>query len=245
MKTPITMKRIRQHWQYSWWKYALLVCLTLLGWNLIYSITAYRPPQEKVVDVYLYGYDVDEEMQAYLDQVRAEEMPDMEQMEWVVITPDETYGSMVLSTRFAANEGEIYILPKTFFQNYATQGWFLELENIEGLVETLEGEGVNLERSWRMNTETGERHLYGIPLSALPGLAAHAVSSEEAWVCLSAAGLNDENAVKLLQILVRDMLEAPEEPEALDEAASTADPAAEPEAAPEVTPEDPAEEEKQ
>lgn len=226
MKTPITAKRIRQHWQYNWWKYALLVCLTLLGWNLIYSTTAYRPPQDKVVDVYLYGYDMDGGMQAYLDGVRAEEMSDMEQMDWVVITPDDTYGSMVLSTRVAANEGEIYILPKSFFQNYATQGWFLALEDVEGLVETLEGEGVNLERSWRMNTETGERHLYGVPLSALPGLAAHVACTEEFWVCVSVTGQNDENAVKLLQILVRDMLEAPEtpaetiEPEATAQAAS-------------------------
>ena len=210
MKTPITLKRLQQHWQYNWWKYALLVCISLLGWNLIYSMTAYRPPQEKVVDVYIYGYSIDEGLQEYLDTVRTEKMTDMEQMDAVVITPDETYGGMVLSTRFAANEGEVYILPKTYFQNYASQGWFLELEGMEGLVEKLEGEDVNLERSWRMNTETGERHLYGIPLSALPGLAAHVVCDEEAWVCLSASGRNDANAYRLLELMVNDLLTAPE-----------------------------------
>lgn len=212
MKTPITKTSLREHWRYSWWKYVLLVVLTLMGWNILYSVTAYRPPQDKVVDLYIYGYTLDDSsLQAWLDEVRANEMDDMEQMDVVVVTPDETYGAMILSTRFAANEGEIYILPKTYFQNYASQGWFVALEDMEGLIDTLTGADVDLERSWRMNTDINERHLYGIPLSALPGLSAQMVCDEEAWVCLSVNGGNEENARKLLELLVRDWITAPDE----------------------------------
>jgi len=205
MKTPVTMQRVRQHFNYSWWKYALLVACAVLGWNLIYSVTAYRPPQDKVVDLYIYGYSASDELQAYLDNVRANELPDMEQVDAVTVAPDETYGAMILSTRMAAAEGDLYILPKEFFQSYAGQGWFRPLEDIEGLVEGLEARDVNLERSWRMETETKERHLYGIPLSALPGFQQYIVTEDESWLCVFVNNQNDENTIKLLNILIRDM----------------------------------------
>ncbi len=205
MKTPVTVQRLRQHFTYSWWKYALLAVCATLGWNLIYSATAYRPPQDKVVDLYVYGYSADEEMEVYLNNVRANEMADMEQMNVVTVLPDQTYGAMILSTRMAASEGDLYILPKEYFQNYAGQGYFRPLEDIEGLVEGLEARDVNLERSWRMETETKERHLYGIPLSALPGFQQYVFTEDEGWLCIFVNNQNDENAVKLLNILLRDM----------------------------------------
>ena len=39
MKTPITIKAIRQHFTYAWWKYALLALLAIFGWNLLSAIT--------------------------------------------------------------------------------------------------------------------------------------------------------------------------------------------------------------
>ena len=53
MKTPLTKERLKHHLAYNSWKYLLLVVLCVLGWNLIYTTTAYRPPAEKIVDVYL------------------------------------------------------------------------------------------------------------------------------------------------------------------------------------------------
>ena len=53
MKTPLTKERLKHHLAYNSWKYLLLVVLCVLGWNLIYTTTAYRPPVEKIVDVYL------------------------------------------------------------------------------------------------------------------------------------------------------------------------------------------------
>lgn len=209
MKTPITKKGLKQHFTYSWWKYALLVAIAFLGWDLIYTATAYRPPQEKVVDLYIYGITASEGMQAYMDGVRENEMPDMEQMSAVTLVPDQTYGAMILSTRMAAGEGDLYILPKEFFQNYAGEGWFVPLEDVPNLVETLEGAGANLERSWRRLTETGERHLYGVPLSALPGFEQYVYTDEEAWLCVFVRNGNEDNVMKLLNILVRDMLQPP------------------------------------
>ncbi len=53
MKTPLTKARWKHHLAYNGWKYILVLILSIIGWNLIYTMTAYRPPEDKKVDVYL------------------------------------------------------------------------------------------------------------------------------------------------------------------------------------------------
>ena len=55
MKTPVNAQTLRQHLTYNWWKYALVIILSALAVNLYYTVTAYRPPEEKKVDFYIYG----------------------------------------------------------------------------------------------------------------------------------------------------------------------------------------------
>lgn len=217
MKTPITMKRVRQHLAYSSWKYLLLICVAIFGWNLIYTVTAYRPPQEKIVDVYIYSFgDSADALNAYMDGVRQTEMSDMEQMTATYIMPDETYGVMLLSTRMAACEGDIYILPRDSFQSCAGEGWFVELENVPGIQEECEARGIDLERCWRRNNETRDRHLYGLPVTAFPRLKEMIQLGDEYYVTVVVNNSNDENVLKFLHILLRDMAETPALPDAAD-----------------------------
>lgn len=215
MKTPITIKRVRQHLAYSSWKYLLLVCAVIFGWNLVYTVTAYRPPQEKIVDIYIYSFGEQlDELNAYMTDVRQNEMSDMEQMTASYIMPDETYGTMLLSTRMAACEGDIYILPRDTFQSCASEGWFVELETISGVQETCEALGADLERCWRRNTETRERHLYGLPISAFPRLKEMALLGDDYYLTVVVNNGNDENVLNFLRILLRDMTESPALPDA-------------------------------
>ena len=50
MKTPVTKDTLRNHFTYSWWKYLLLCVIGVVGWNLVFTMTAYRPPEDKKVD---------------------------------------------------------------------------------------------------------------------------------------------------------------------------------------------------
>ena len=47
----------------------------------------------------------------YLDNIRQTEMPDMEEVNGLALTIDDTYGPMQLMTYLAAGEGDIYLLP--------------------------------------------------------------------------------------------------------------------------------------
>ena len=63
--TRITRERLKNHWVYSSWKYLLMVVIFVAGWNLTYSVTEYKPPREKRLEMYVLA-------QAYNDEnVRA------------------------------------------------------------------------------------------------------------------------------------------------------------------------------
>lgn len=206
MKTPITKDALRHHWNYSWWKYLMLVVCAIFGWNLIYTTTAYRPPEEKKVVLLAAFLGEQEALNAYMEDIRVNEMPDMEQMDSMLMFMDETYGPMQLSTYIAAGEGDIYVLDKDNFQSYAASGAFLPLEEIEGLQAYCEAHGMDLSKGWHVNTETGEKHLYGLPLKDLPGLQKYLYTTGDNYVSVIVNNMNNDNVVKFLNIMLRDMV---------------------------------------
>ena len=52
---PITSRKIRNHFHYSFWKYLLLIAIVFFGWNLIYTTTRYRSPDTLKVEFMAQG----------------------------------------------------------------------------------------------------------------------------------------------------------------------------------------------
>ena len=70
-----------------------------------------------------------------------------------------------------------------------------------------ENAGINIERGWRKNQDTGERHLFGLPTSSMNRIPSWTYSgSTEMYLCVRLYNGNDENAEKLLRIILRDCL---------------------------------------
>ena len=211
MKTPITMARLQNHISYSWWKYALLALVAIFGWNIIYSMTAYRAPEEKKIVLGVYSYGSDSNIMAYMEQVRLDLMPDMEEMEAMYIMPDQAYGDMILTTRVAARDCDIYILPRTQFQNFASQGAYMPLEEVlPDLVADLEAAGVSLSRGNRANEESGEKHQYAIPCAGLPGMSPMLqCDASDLYIGVFFETGTNENVLKFFDQFVRDMMLEP------------------------------------
>jgi len=209
MKTPLTKKRLTDHFTYAWWKYALVLLLAFTGWNLIYSMTQPRVPEEKKIIVGMYGMGTSYYLDDYMLEVQREHLPEMEDVSPMDIMPDETYGDMVLTTRIIANECDIYILPTTQFQNGAGQGGCQPLDEVlPELVADLEEAGISLSRGRRQNSETGEKHLYGVPLRDLPSAQKLLFTDvTDLYLCVFHKTGNDENVLKFADILVRDMMD--------------------------------------
>ena len=212
MKTPVTSGRLKQHFAYSWWKYLLIAVIGFGLVDFVYTVTAYRPPRDKKIGFYVYGYTNDEKMTAYLDHVRETEMSDMEEITSLQLINDESYGPMQLMTYFTTGEGDVYLLSRETFLNYAQDGSFVPLETDPELMALLDNAGISVQSGWRRNTGTGETHLYGIPQSKLPGLSQYA-QAQDGYLCVLVTGGNQENAVKFLRILCRDMITDPPESE--------------------------------
>lgn len=208
MKTPITQEKIKNHLTYASWKYILLIIVALFGWNLVYSVTEYQPPDEKKVIFGVYAFADEVGINSYMEQVRQTHMPDMEDMSASIIMPDEMYGDMILSTRIAARECDLYLLPRTQFQNYAAQGAFMPLDVVlPDLIAELEAADVSLSRGNRTNDELGEKHQYAIPTAAMTELQNMLlVDISDMYLCMFFETGNNENALKFFDHLVREML---------------------------------------
>lgn len=212
MKTPINAQTLRQHLTYNWWKYALVIVLGALAVNLYYTTSTYRPPEEKKVDLYIYGLADDAGLRQYMAGVNEEQMPDMEEMDVIVMVQDESYGAAVLSTYMAAGEGDLYILPRDSFVSYASSGAFLPLEEDEELMALFNDREISLQSGWRRNSDEGVNHLYGIPVNKLPGLERYC-RVDGGYLSVITANRNTENVMKFLRIFCSDMLDAPEQNE--------------------------------
>ena len=208
MKTPVTSVRLKEHFRYNWWKYLLIAAVGFGLVDLLYSVTAYRPPREKTIDFYVYGYMDEQKLTDWLDHVRETEMSDMEEIRPILLMNDNTYGPMQLTTYFAAGEGDIYLLSRETFLSNASGGLMIPLEDDLELMALFDSAGVSLQSGWRRDTETKETHLYGIPQNKLPGLGLYAYA-QDGYLCVPMTGRNLDNALKLLRILCREMINEP------------------------------------
>ena len=207
MKTPLTRERLRNHILYSWWKYALLVVIASFGWDIIYNMTRYRPPEAKKVTVNVYVYANETALDAYLAGVHEAQMPEMEEMSAAYTLLDEMYGDMIFSAHMASGDGDVYLLSRDYFQRYASAGVYRALEDDLELLTTLEGAGISLTQGWRALSDTGERHLYAIPCANLPGIAAYVYDPSDCYLTVLFNNGNDENVMRFLNIFVNDLLQ--------------------------------------
>ena len=209
MKTPINAETLRHHFTYSWWKYILVLIGGIFLVNLILTVTTPRIPEDKRVDFYIYGLSDSESLNAYMEKIRSEEMPDMEIMTSLTMFPNDAYGPMQLMTYMSAQEGDVFLLTRDEFLSYASSGAFLPLEDDEELMGIFNEAGIDLRRGWRTLSDSDETHLYGIPADVLPGLNALCYA-DNGFLTVTVYNGNQENVMKFLRILCRDMLIAPE-----------------------------------
>ena len=210
MKTPVNAQTLKHHFTYDWWKYVLVLLAGTFFVNLILTVTTPRIPENKKIDLYIYGYSDSQAVNSYMEKIRLEEMQDMDSMTSNTLLVDDTYGPMQLVTYMAAREGDLYLLPRDEFISYASSGAFEPLEKDAALMSLFSDAGLELRRGWRTISGTDETHLYGIPLDLLPGISSLAYA-ENGYISVLSLGGNVENALKFLRCLCRDTLTAPEE----------------------------------
>lgn len=215
----ISVGQLKTHFVYSWWKYLLVLVLGCFGVDLLFTMTAYRPPEEKKIELYLCS--------SYADSIAIEEAfwpelqarcPDQEELTVLNINlaSGDIYAQMQFSTYAAAQEGDVCLLPRSEFRKLAQDGAdnaFLEL------TPYLEGGAIGVEdidlSGGRAVSEAGEEGLYGIPADTLYGLLDYSCDPENSILCIMAYSGNQDTAAVMIDLLLQKL--CTEKPEGYDE----------------------------
>ena len=99
MKTPLNARNLKHHLAYSSWKYILVLAAGIFLVDLLFTVTAPRIPEDKKVDFEIFGFADSEALNAYMEKVRTDQMPDMGSMSCIVNYPDDTYNEAGLDLR--------------------------------------------------------------------------------------------------------------------------------------------------
>jgi len=211
-RTPLTKDRVRHHFHYGWWKYVLVSVGILVGLNLFFTMTRYQAPKEARIDLYLCASGADQEaLQAYLDKAHQEILPDMEEINCLVMMTNDgadPYAVMQLSTFIMAGEGTVYMLSAEDFRNYASQGGMVNLDPYiaSGALDTGD---IDLQKGTVTYREEeggpSRTHVFGIPADGMFGLWDFNVDNRGMVFCVTVAGRNDDNAVKLLDYMIKTL----------------------------------------
>lgn len=213
----ITKKWLKNHFHYSWWKYLGVVAISIMGIDMLFTSTAYRPPEEKKLELYMCsGYTDSIALQEALwPQIQAR-YPEQEELSVMNIdlSTGDMYANMQFTTYTAAQQGDVLLLPQAEVYKLAAEGADIAFLELTPYLENgvIDPRGIDLSAGM-MKSESGETGLYAIPADSLYGLSEFYCLPEGTMLCATSYGGNDERAAGLLNMLIElYQTEKPEEP---------------------------------
>jgi len=214
----ITKKWLKNHWHYSWWKYMLVVVISIMGVNMLFTTTAYRPPEEKKVELYICSsYSDAMSLQTELSPLFFAEHPDQEELSVMNInlSSGDMYAAMQFSTYAAAQQGDVCMLPMSEVAKLSAENPEDAFLDLTPYIESgaLDVQGIDL-RDTTFTTPEGKQGIYGVPSDSLYGLLQHSTDPADGVLCVMIYSGNDENAVSMLDLLIRQY--KTEKPEGYD-----------------------------
>jgi len=211
IRTPLNKQTVSTHFTYCWWMYLVLIAATVFGWNLIYTTTAYRSPEDKRIDIYVQSSTASENgINKYMESIGKDVVPDMETINTILLTAasDDYYANMQLMVYVYAREGDIFMLSTDDFKNLASQGVFVDLGSYitSGALNT---EGLDLSSGYVAMIDddgntTSEIHLFGVPAYTLNAYSKDInVNNRNMVLAVTNYSGNEENAVRFLNELIQ------------------------------------------
>lgn len=204
MNPPISKERIRIHFTYHWWKYILIGVAAFFFWNLLYTTTHYRSPENKRIDWYYQDMFTAEAEKNAVDWMNRQKDTILEDVEECTLTQtgtDATYGVVQLTTWMAAGQGDLYQLTAEQFKSLTENGVFINLAPYieQGLLQV---DGLKLLECTYEDGTKGPCGIYGDALTGLTELGLH---GDGMILGILVNCGNELNTVKLLNQLISDM----------------------------------------
>ena len=211
----ITKKTLKNHWTYSWWKYLLLVFLCAALVDVVFTMTAYRPPEEKKIEIYvLNDYCNAAAMQEELEPLFFEAYPEQEELTVLNInlTGGDMYAPMQFSTYAAAQQGDVCLMPRSEVEKLSADGADYAFMDLTPYIESgvIDVQDIDL-TGGIMKSSTGEEGIYAIPADSLYGLLAYGNDPADSFLCIMDYNGNEDTSASVLSMLIeRYRIQRPE-----------------------------------
>lgn len=204
----ITKKRLKNHFAYSWWKYALAAVLSVMGVSLVFTATRYEPPADRQLTVYvLNDYTDAETMQADLWTRIKEAHPEQEALfvQNIDLTDSSNiYAPMQFSTYVAAQQGDVFLIPYDEMLKIVADSPEDALVDLTAYIESgvIDVSGLDLS-ACTMKKLDGTTGIYAVPADQLYGLrTAYYNDAKGSVLCIPIYSQNQDTAAEAIRILM-------------------------------------------
>ena len=202
----ITKRMVKHHWSYNWWKYLLLVFFCVAAVDVTFTMTAYRPPEEKKIEIYiLNSYCDTAAMQAELEPLFFAAHPEQEELTILNINlaSDDMYAAMQFSTYAAAQQGDVCLMPRSEVVKLSTDGAEYAFMDLTPYIESgvIDVQDIDLSAG-RMKSSTGEEGIYAIPADSLYGLLAYGNDPAGSFLCIMDYNGNEDTSAAVLSLMI-------------------------------------------
>lgn len=207
-------ERMKNHFSYAWWQYLTLALAAVFGWSLIFTTTAYRPPENKRLDVYFVTYSVPEDTLEMLQTQILSMFDDLEDSDClsIVYAGDDTYyAAMQMTAYMAAGQGDIYILCRDRFDALKQDEGFqpLDLPVADGRINL---QGIDVSSGMALDAQ-GAPYLAGIPASSLNGMKELGIVNDDLYICVMSNSENLEQDYAFINWLIAETYQPSENDE--------------------------------
>ena len=209
MKQKITKAYIQNHFRYQAAVYVCLAVIAFAGLNLLFEVTKYTPPPEKQIIVYVMDDYFNMAQDTNILSDAQEAFPDMELID-IYSTPVTSYeGQQKFMLVLAANEGDVYILDKSYLSYFVKELLATPLDGYiaEGIINV---DGLDLKSTTMTSIKDaaypdiadGAEHVFAIPAGNLYGLMSDFfIDNRNKIILIPSYSGNKDNAAKMIQWL--------------------------------------------
>ena len=203
----LTKKRLKNHFAYNWWKYALSAAISAMLVSVVFAVTEYRPPAEKKVELYVLNSYIETEtfQQDFWPELQARK-PEQEALTVLNINLTDSsniYAPMQFSTYVAAQQGDLFLISRDEMLKITYDGAQEALVELTDYLDSgvIDAAGLDLAQG-TLDRGDGTTAVYAIPAGALTGLSQYGNNPENSFLCIPLYTKNADTAAALIGLMV-------------------------------------------
>ena len=203
----LTKKRLKNHFAYNWWKYALSAAVSAMLVSVVFAVTEYRPPAEKKVELYVLNSYIETEtfQQDFWPELQARK-PEQEALTVLNINLTDSsniYAPMQFSTYVAAQQGDLFLISRDEMLKITYDGAQEALVELTDYLDSgvIDAAGLDLAQG-TLDRGDGTTAVYAIPAGTLTGLSQYGNNPENSFLCIPLYTKNADTAAALIGLMV-------------------------------------------